>query len=125
MKVWVFGYFTRNPTVLINTGALARCNEVLGGVSRFNGFPRLSPCTLLTQRDGIWVHPCPSVVKALSFRPPAPVRVFGVFRGCTDEHRFLQGGERRGSEQEQTEGTEEAKGEMDKGNSTEGNDEPT
>src|SRR6266704_6648368 len=33
----------------------------------------------------------------------------------TDEHRFLQGGERRGSEQEQTEGTEEAKGEMDKG----------
>ncbi len=28
----------------------------------------------------------------------------------TDEHRFLQGGERRGTEQEQTEGTEEAKG---------------
>ncbi len=27
--------------VLINTGALARCNKVLRGVSRFNGFPRL------------------------------------------------------------------------------------
>jgi len=26
---------------LINTGALARCSEVLRGVSRFNGFPPL------------------------------------------------------------------------------------